>query len=274
MRKKSSKFKSNKGMTLVEVLVVAVILSVVVMAVMSLYIPTVQNTAIQTEVSDVQSNLRLAIDRMTDDLLSAGFLVKKLATNQDAIEVDATGFTIFTALVGSSFGRTTVNASGDTIKLTNKEMVNNFKEGSALRLINPINPQKTVSEEVYLVKNLNINNQTLTLDKQINPSLGSENIVIVGATQGTDIIHEIRYQIEDGSLTRTVDGKKQFLARGIENFTFDKVDETFFFGGEEIILSSRMDITLTGQTEERIINNTPKTITRTLQTSVTLRNIN
>lgn len=274
MREKSSKFKSNKGMTLVEVLVVAVILSVVVMAVMSLYIPTVQNTAIQTEVSDVQSNLRLAIDRMTDDLLSAGFLVKKLATNQDAIEVDATGFTIFTALVGSSFGRTTVNASGDTIKLTNKEMVNNFKEGSALRLINPINPQKTVSEEIYLVKNLNINNQTLTLDKQINPSLGSENIIIVGATQGTDIIHEIRYQIEDGSLTRTVDGKKQILARGIENFTFDKADETFFFGGEEIILSSRMDITLTGQTEEHIINNTPKTITRTLQTSVTLRNIN
>ncbi len=64
-----------RGMTLVELLMVMAILSVVMMAVMSLYIPVVQSTAAQTQVADVQDNLRLALKTMTRDLLTGGFLV-------------------------------------------------------------------------------------------------------------------------------------------------------------------------------------------------------
>ncbi len=67
--------RSRRGMTLVELLLVMAILSVVTLALMSLYIPTYQSTIAQTQVSDVQDNLRLALKVMTRDILHAGFLV-------------------------------------------------------------------------------------------------------------------------------------------------------------------------------------------------------
>jgi prepilin-type N-terminal cleavage/methylation domain-containing protein len=260
MRKMFYKFKSDKGMTLVEVLVVAAILGVVVMAVMSLFIPTVQNTAVQTEVSDVQSNLRLAIDRMTDDLLTAGFLMDGAAPS---INNDATGFTIQTRLVGSGFGRTTA-ATGDKITLAQEAMLTSFPQGSSLRLFNPSDPTAG-SSQIYEVKNVDADDPELTIEPTINSSLGSGSLVVVSVAPGAPLIQTIRYQFEDGTLTRTVNnGQKQFLARGIDDVSFD-----YWPTPTEV---RRVDINLTGVTEERIVNGAPTQKTRELRTSVTLRN--
>ena len=259
MRKIFSKLNSVKGMTLVEVLVVAVILGVVVMAVMSLYIPTVQNTAVQTEVSDVQSNLRLAIDRMTDDLLAAGFLMDGVAP---IINNNATGFTIQTRLVGSGFGRTTA-ASGDKITLAQEAMLTNFPQGSSLRLFNPSEPT-TGSAQIYKIKNVDADDFELTIEPTIT-SLSSESLVVVSVAPGTPLTQTIRYQFEDGALTRTINnGQKQFLARGIDDVSFD-----YWPSASEV---RRVDINLTGATEERIVNGAPTQKTRELRTTVTLRN--
>ena len=261
MRIMFSKFKSDKGMTLVEVLVVAAILGVVVMAVMSFFIPTVQNTAVQTEVSDVQSNLRLAIDRMTEDLLTAGFLMDGA---DPIINNDATGFTIQTRLVGSGFGRTTA-ASGDKITLAQEAMLSSFPQGSSLRLFNPSDPAAAGSSQIYEVKNVDDDDSELTIDPTINPSPGSEILVVVSVAPGAPLTQTIRYQFEDGTLTRTVNnGQKQFLARGIDDVSFD-----YWPTPTEV---RRVDINLTGVTEERIVNGAPTQKTRELRTSVTLRN--
>lgn len=251
-----SKIKSAKGMTLVEVLVVAAILGVVVMAVMSLFIPSVQNTAIQTEVSDVQSNLRLAIDRMTDDLLTAGFLI---GDSDPIINNDATGFTIRTTLVGSGFGRVTT-ASGDKITLAQEAMLTSFPQGSSLRLFSPAEPG-TGSDQIYEVKSVDSDDIELTIDPTINASIGTENLVAVSVMPNSpNAVQTIRYQLEDGALSRTVNGQKQFLARGIENVLFEYPNRR------------QVNITLTGQTEERVVNGAPTRKTRELRTSVTLRN--
>ena len=78
----------SRGMSLVELMLVMAILSVVMLAVMSLYVPAYQSTVAQTQVSDVQSNLRLALKTMTRDLLLAGFLVP---TNPVIFEASSTG---------------------------------------------------------------------------------------------------------------------------------------------------------------------------------------
>lgn len=271
-----SKIKSAKGMTLVEMLVVAAILGVVVMAVMSLFIPTVQNTAVQTEVSDVQSNLRLAVDRMTDDLLTAGFLIgnelpiifEGSATPTNADNPDNDDFTIRTALVSGGFGRTD-SASGDTLVLEDAEMLENFGAGSVLRLFNPISTEEIEPGITYQVTAVDIANRELT----INPALGvtidsatAEDLVVVRVTGG-NAIQKIRYRLENGALTRTInDGDRQFLARGIDAVNFD-----YDFAANRRV--RRVEITLTGRTEERIANGAPTQKTRELRTSVTLRNI-
>ena len=55
----------SRGMSLVELMLVMAILSVVMLAVMSLYVPAHQSTVAQSQVSDVLGNLRLAAATMT-----------------------------------------------------------------------------------------------------------------------------------------------------------------------------------------------------------------
>ena len=139
-------------------------------------------------------------------------------------------------------------------------MLANFPQGSTLRLFNPADPN-TGSTQKYEVKSVDTNDLELTIDPTINVSLGTENLVIVSiAPDSPDAIQTIRYQLEDGALTRTVNGQKQFLARGIENVLFEYPNRR------------QVNITLTGQTEERVVNGTPTRKTRELRTSVTLRN--
>ena len=262
-------------MTLVEVLVVAAILGVVVMAVMSFFIPSVQNTAIQTEVSDVQSNLRLAIDRMTDDLLTAGFLVgtelpiifEGSVTPTNANNPDNDDFTIQTALVSGGFGRITSSPSTDKLELEDAEMLEQFGIGSVLRLFNPISASEIGSSyEVTSVtgtKTLEINPP---LPAPIDSSIADDLVVVRIQDDAAPPVQRIRYRLEDGALTRTVNGNRQFLARGIDAVNFD-----YDFAANRRV--RRVEITLTGRTEERIVSGTPTQKTRELRTSVTLRNI-
>lgn len=263
----TSKLKSKKGMTLVEVMVVAVILAVVVMAVMSLFIPTVQSTAVQTEVADVQSNLRLAMDRMTDDLLTAGFLI---GSNADPIifesgtDRDPVDFTIQTALIGGGFARVD-SSSADSLELASADMLNSFGIGTNFRIMNPnktTNAAEIVPGQIYQVTAVNVGTKTLT----INPTLAvsANDMVIVQTLPASPLIQRIRYRLQNGALSRTVNGQTQFLARGIDAVNFSFVPTT----GRV----RRVDIILTGRTADRIANGTSTQKTRELQTAVTLRN--
>ena len=63
--------QSERGMSIVEVLMVVMIMTVVMVAVMALYLPAQRSTVVQTQLSDIQSDLRLALKTMTKDLLNA-----------------------------------------------------------------------------------------------------------------------------------------------------------------------------------------------------------
>ena len=264
-------------MTLVEVLVVAAILGVVVMAVMSFFIPSVQNTAIQTEVSDVQSNLRLAIDRMTDDLLTAGFLIgtdlpiifEGSATPTNADNPDNDDFTIQTALVSGGFGRTQT-ASGSSLILEDSDMLDLFGVGARLRLFNPISSTEIEPGQAYQVTAVDAGDRELTISPAlgitIDPAIADDLVLVRVQDPAAPLIQSIRYRLEDGALTRTVNGNRQFLARGIDAVNFD-----YDFAANRRV--RRVEITLTGRTEERIVSGTPTQKTRELRTSVTLRNI-
>ena len=65
------KNKYSQGMSLVEVIVVMAILSVVMTAVMSLYIPAVQSTSVQTDRSPVDLWRSISNDLRTEDLTHA-----------------------------------------------------------------------------------------------------------------------------------------------------------------------------------------------------------
>ena len=66
MRSRGSQKHANcRGFTLVEAIIVMAILSIVMMAIMSFIIPTRHSMNMQAQVTDVQTNLSLAVDVMT-----------------------------------------------------------------------------------------------------------------------------------------------------------------------------------------------------------------
>jgi prepilin-type N-terminal cleavage/methylation domain-containing protein len=288
MRKDQMKLShGNRGMSLVELMMVMAILSVVMMAVMSLYIPALQSTAAQTQVSDVQSNLRLATNRMTKDLLIAGFLVPinpVVFPDYNSAGLSGPGtpgsatedFTIRTRAVGNTFARvaSAANVSGDIrITVTTAAMADLFPVGSKVRLFEPVTANEikagsgSDSDRVYTVTTTG----TGTID--IDPGtiittadVPAETVVLKVRDNSQPPIQTIRYRLNNGALERIVNNNIQFLARNMDsvNFTFDLTDQDRV---------RRVDIVLTGITRALRNDAISGAKSRQVETSVSLRNI-
>ena len=154
----------QRGFTIVEMIVVMAILGVVIMAVMSLYIPAVRSTSVQTEVSDIQANLRLAINRMTKDIVLAGFLVNPgfgpgspvasgaIFWEGDVNPEDTDDLTIRTRTVGNAFARVLAYDATGKIGLSDADMALAFPPGTSIRLFEPMTSEE-VDGVVYSVTN-------------------------------------------------------------------------------------------------------------------------
>lgn len=273
---RNTKRVGMRGFSLVEMLLVMAILSVVMMAVMSLYLPVQQSAVSQVQVTDVQSNLRLAIDTMTKDLLTAGFLMG----DQDPIVFDPEtpgndqDFTIQTRLVGNDFARVT-SASGSTLTVSRADMIDSFSLGSKMRLYEPIS-LALIAGSPFTVTAVNKVDRTITLNPP--PGTHTELVAVRLTTDTAPTIQTIRYRFNSGALERIVNEKKddgtlnpgrvvQYLARNISDVNFTYFPAT---GTDPI---RQVNITLTGETKKVKDDAVSGIKTRELQTSVTLRNV-
>jgi len=274
--------RNCRGMTLVELLLVMAILSVVTLALMSLYIPTYQSSISQTQVSDVQDNLRLALKVMTRDILHAGFLVP----NDPITATSDTTFTIRSRIVGNDFARveSTANLTGKIrITVSEDDMVDNFQVGSRVRIFEPINANEvteqpvvagvTDQERAYPVDA--VGTDTIDINTSNNPSLDaadimSETVLLAVQDQNQPPLQTIQYTLNNDSLERRVNSNFQVLARNVDmntaNSFFDY--ELNSQGRVEIV-----DIKLTGKTRSLKDDAVSGEKTRSVSTSVKLRNV-
>ena len=274
----------SQGMSLVELIVVMVIMSVITLAVMSMYLPAQQSTVAQTQVSDVQSNLRLALNRMTQDILTAGFLV----TNDPIVfpDYDATvpgnpgsendgDFTIRTRVVGNAFARveSATDVSGNIrIKVFEEDMVSLFSAGSKVRLFEPVTATEVVAGTYTVVGAPTPSAPADTID--IAPGASSlsaadvdQENVLIGVKDGAPDIQTIRYRLVNGALQREVNGNVQLLARNMDSavFAYDYTPQGRVH---------RVDIVLTGVTQALKDDAISGAKSRQVATSVKLRNVN
>ena len=270
--------RTSAGFTLVEALVVMVIMSVVMMAVMSLFIPVVRSTAVQTQVSDVQANLRLGMGRMTKDLILAGLLVSPSVGA--AVELSggspANTITIRSRTVGNAFGRVVSYNSG-VLTLSDKAMVSAFPKGSKVGLFDPLS-SASVGSTTYTVKAADYDAAlgTLSLDPVV--VVQKETVLLKIEEDAQLPLQTIVYQVNNGALERTINnndpalhGSKQILARNVNSVTFTSDPAT------AITLTNpvrRVDITLVGQSVGLAGGGAESsTKDRQLQGSVALRNV-
>ena len=287
-----------KGFTLVEMLLVMVILSVVTMAVMSLYVPAVRSTKVQTELSDVQSNLRLAMDRMTKDLILAGFLVSPgydtggapgaIYWQGDVSPNDTDDLTIRTRTIGNAFARIVDNDSLGELALSDVDMVADFPVGTKLRIFAPMSAAEAESvgtgydednpssydDYVYEVTAndvpATVNSTAYPASLTVSPApsgILSQSVIVKIRDDTQPPMQTIRYRVNNGALERIVNGTTQILARNIASVLFGY--DTSATGAIK-----RVDITLTGTPVELAGGGAESsTKERQLQTSVALRNV-
>lgn len=274
---------NSPGFSLVELILVMAIFSIVLMATMSMYVPAVQVTAVQEQVTDVQSNLRLAMDRMTQDLLMGGFLVSddpiifESGTNNDPSDL-----TIQTRLVvNGGFGRVLSATNGSTLvvlTLAKSAMADFFPDNSKVRLYNPVDMTELASYDesntslaqshVYTVSSppsgstVTLNHGG-TLNGISNEEFGE--VIIVRVRDNLQPpVQSIRYRVVDGNLQRTVNGTQvQTLSRGVNSLQFS-YSHSLASGRV-----NKVDITMQGETAEF----KGETKVRQLKSSVALRNV-
>lgn len=274
--------RSRQGMTLVELLLVMAILSVVTLALMSLYIPTQQSAIAQTQVSDVQDNLRLALKVMTRDILHAGFLVP----NDPITATSDTAFTIRSRIVGNDFARvaSTANLTGKIqITVSETDMVDNFQVGSRVRIFEPINANEVTEQPVvagvtdqdraYPVDAVGTN--TIDIDTTNNPSLDaadilSETVLLAVRDQNQPPLQTIQYILNNESLERWVNGNFQVLARNVDMNTANSFFDYDLTSEGRVAI---VDIKLTGKTRALKDDAISGEKTRSVSTSVKLRNV-
>jgi len=272
---------ASRGMTLVEMLLVMAIFAIVMLAVMSLFIPAVKSTAVQTQVTDVQSNLRLAMNRITQDLLTAGFLIgdDDPIIFESGTDKDQEDFTIQTRAVGSGFARireetdcgTTIPVSSTVLPLSMGAMVDNFPVGSKVRLFESVTAVE-LEGAVYTVASKD--SCKLTLDGVgVGVPIPEEAVVIRIKDDTQPAMQTIRYRENDSdgdgntdSLVRIVNGDTQILARNVS-------DVNFLYEDSASGRIHKVDVVVTGQTEAVGTDAVSSAKTRVLQTSVTLRNV-
>lgn len=281
----------SRGMSLVELLLVMVILSVVMLAVMSLYVPAHQSTVAQSQVSDVQSNLRLALKTMTRDLLLAGFLVPNFPVvfpdaspdyySPDTLGTEnATDFVIRTRIVGDDFARVkdvvTPNpvTGGYRLVVTDSEMISKFPDGSKVRLFEPITAEEVKkntgnnASRAYTVLGSNLAAKTLDISAGALAitDLLEETVVVGVRDENQPALQTIRYRFNNGALERIVNDATQILARNLDavEFAYDYTDQGRV---------NHVTIKLTGKTKALKNDAISGAKTRTVETEVKLRNV-
>lgn len=291
-----NKLHDRRGFSMVELMVVVAILAVVMMAVVSLYIPVQRSTAVQTQVSDVQSNLRLALNTMTRDLLLAGFLVpenpvvfENSATPTTAQNPDPVDFTIRTRTIGNGFARVATNSvdmSGNVrLEVADADMLAAFPAGSRVRIYEPITGAEvnvgtgTNATRAYLVESnsgaIVVSGDAPSFAELVtvassNPQALSESLVVGVRDVNQPSLQTIRYRLNGGALERIVNGSVQYLTRNLDT---DPALSRFNYNLTDEGRVNYVEIKLTGKTRA-VGNETVATEKiRTVETSVKLRNV-
>ena len=270
-------------------MVVTAIFAVVLMAVFSLVIPTQQSTVAQTRVAELNQGLRLALNVMTQDLLTAGFLVlndpitfQGNPTGSPASDPD--DFTINTRIIGSDFGRVAIDTAADAdvvlgdanagvVSDLEKEMDRNFPNGCKVRLFEPLSTNELTPVTVYTVTNSNLSDGLIDIGS--HPLLSAETLIVRLAGDDTPSMQTIRYRLNNGALERIINQgttaeQRQILARDIAGVNFSYSWTPASSPPRKV---RRVDILLRGQTKALKDDAISGAKERDMQTSVTLRNV-
>jgi len=257
---------NQKGMSLIELLIVVLIMGIVMTAIYSVSLTSQKTTIKELEVVDLQDNLRLAMNLISQDIRRAGFMV-----SADPISnATASSLRVNTACLTKNYGRITtalVATGADTLTLASTGMSDLFNAGDVVRIIRPpmlleIDPTGgSATDGIFAVTGTGSGTLTVTgLTAGVQVSPGD---IVVGTRPGAPLVNTVDYTQSGRNLIRTVNGISQYVTNitGLAfTYTLDEDDRI-----------KNVTVNLTGTTNPNV--KTIRMKTQELSSSVTVRNL-
>lgn len=295
---------NDRGFTIVELLVAMAILGVLTAGIFSLYNTQHKVTHVESDVVDVQQNLRMAIDRLTKDVRMAGFALTAGSGNPVGAAGDNAGlggsdtFTINTSSASATSTRidadltATVSTDSSITFTVLADEAGLFTVGDVVRIINP-GDRSQPAETSFTVTAIDAAGPTLTVLP--GTSAGAADfrrgflIVKTGSAPPDTFPNTVQYCLGPASgcapsvvcpagncLMRIVNGsadESSIVASNISQMQLSYVTDSGAESGAPSDLSQVRDVvmTLSGQTAATAaLSGAPKT--REMTASARLRN--
>ncbi len=193
---KKTDFYNLQGFTLIELMVVLVILSLVMMAVYSLYFTHQRTAYTQDEVVEVQQNLRIGMEAMTRDIRMAGFLIPYSSTPVASVNnntgiaqplpapenINSDAITINTASASGAVTRVAQPPVGAVLTIDDPQGADLFTAGDIVTLVRPFNRiQPAGSGSSFIVSAASSSVPSITLTSApVVPIIAGDLIVEIG----------------------------------------------------------------------------------------------
>ncbi len=307
---KNLSFKTQKGFTLIEILIVAAMVGFVMAAMYSIYSAHQRTAYTSDETVEVQQNIRIALDSISRDIRIAGFLLPRGSTPISA--ATPTAITIGLSNSGSVISKITPSpspqlgtASTNSFTVDDDNSWTAFNKDDYVRIFRPLDrtqPKKDTepagTDRVYKVVSKpttnNIQLTDVTGGDPVNVNFITGDLIIkVSSVLSPPPPNTIQYVLGDSGTDPTCPSGQQCLIRVDENGTRNVVaqnlapnglqfqylldkyplpNETNAPASTDLIAIRAVRVTITGQTAQTVAfsGNQPKT--RQMQTLIQIRN--
>lgn len=199
--------RNQRGVTLIEMMIVLAVMGFVMAAVYSFYISQTRASVAQEDIVEVQQNLRAAMDMITHDIQKAGFLVPTGTT--PLTSATATGLTINTLSATGIIARLE-SVSSTNFTIESPDAVDRYDNGDIVKVIRPVSktdPEATAFTVAGKSRSGSATSPSLDLTRNdggtITPSDFMKGDVIARASAAVGSPDTIAYSLLDGNASST-----------------------------------------------------------------------
>jgi prepilin-type N-terminal cleavage/methylation domain-containing protein len=290
----SSVFSRNRGFTLAEILIVMLIMSLVVTSIFSLYLTHLRNAYRHDDIIEVEQNLRIALDTITNDIKMSGMLIP-LGTSRfvpGPLGSYSSCLTINSTSPDARFAR--ITESRTTAAFTNFstgiDKSTGFYANDRVRVFGTFRNSPVFLNNSTLVVATTPTSLKITLKRSNNASftsginVKSGSMIARGVSTSTGLFDTIAYSIVNNSTNSSCPANQKCLARSINGavpeivaanmtsmrFNYIADDDTESRNPSDLTLIKAIRVSLIGESSTSISSGGPTT--KEKSSTISLRN--
>ncbi len=230
------------GFTLIELLVSMVISALVVSAIYGVYTSMLQTTVNETDIVDVQQELRIVSNYISRDIRMAGVLLPSTdnavtsATSSASLTLQTASNKYAYAVVASDLDVEAGSSASCTLTVTSGSMLAHFSKNDTVRIIRPQSHERLGSADYTVLSVADTESAiagTTTATITLNPLGNSDELtikagdVIGGVASGAGNPTTISWSLSDKTLQRTSDSNTaEDVLDNVSSLSFEYFDDS------------------------------------------------